>query len=85
MKIWIVLLMALIVAGCASPKPYDLPDWTAAERIDSEIANVEELPLLCEIPRTSSGTWTPACWKALSEYDIIAAGNYAIAKANIEA
>lgn len=80
MKIWIVLLMALIVGGCASPKPYDLPNWEAAARDTTEIAEAKELPILCSIPR--SGQWTVACWRALSEYDIIAAANYDIARSN---
>jgi len=83
MRIWIVLLTALIAVGCASPKPYDLPNWESAARIDTEIAEVKELPVLCEIPRT--GQWSVECWGALNEYDIIASANYDIAKANIEA
>lgn len=83
MKIWTLLLMALIVGGCATSNETTLPDWETAAREETEIASPIELPLLCEIPR--DGVWTPRCWKLLSEYDIIAFGNTEIAQHNAAA
>ncbi len=84
MKIWISLLIALIVGGCARTPTTPLPDWTSAEREESEIAYPIELPELCSLP--SDGQWAAACWEIfVDEYEIIAEGNTTIAGSNARA
>ncbi len=83
MKIWTVLLIALIAVGCAGQPRTPLPDWSGAAREVKEVADPIELPELCEIPR--DGQWSLDCWRALNEYDIVASGNTDIAIANTEA
>ncbi len=80
MKIWTLLLIALIAGGCATTNKVKLPDWETAAREEAEIADPIELPSLCKVPWTST-----ECWAKLNEYDVIAFGNTEIAKANNEA
>ena len=74
MKRWLILLIALISASCATP-PVELPDWDLATRNQSEeVTDPLTLPNLCEIP--ASGSWPVECWKKLDAYDIVASANY---------
>lgn len=82
MKRWTILLIVLILAGCAS-QPIELPNWELAEREKIPATAPLPLPDLCSIP--SSGEWPIECWKALDAYDIAANANYEIAQANANA
>lgn len=60
-----------------------LPDLTVAERPKQEIADPEQLPVLCELP--ANGVWPVSCWETFVKYEEIAHGNYTIAVANTSA
>jgi len=84
-----LLLLGLILNGCAAPKTeVARPDWIgiAAEMQQKRrpISTGRELPRLCAID-SLEGRWTPKCWGVLEQYEIIADGNTIIAKANAEA
>ena len=71
------MLTALILSACAGQASIPQPDWSVAERPDTseaEEAQPQELPLLCEIPR--SGQWSVECWAAFEQYEEIAQTNY---------
>lgn len=78
-----LLLIGLILVGCASSPKKNVPDWDMAERPVGEIVDPKRPPALCNIPR--DGIWPKECWAILDEYDIVAWGNYNIAKGNTEA
>jgi hypothetical protein len=82
-----LLLIGLILVGCASEPRVELPDWNAAGRSELQtgqaIAHPIDLPALCAIPR--DGKWHTSCWAALEAFDIVAAGNTDIARGHAEA
>ena len=82
MKRWLILLIALISASCAT-EPVELPDWDLAEREQVEVAEPMILPGLCAIP--PSGQWPVECWKKLDAFDIAASGNYDQAQSTVSA
>lgn len=77
MRRWLISLLVLTVAGCASQPP-ELPDWDLAERQPRAVTEPMRLPDLCEIPE--SGRWPVECWRMLDVYDVVAIGNYEIAQ-----
>ena len=78
-KILRLLLIALILSGCAST-PSQLPDWKTAELPEIEATNPLKLPLLCGV-----GEWDTRCWKALEAYEIVAEANFQIGLSNVKA
>jgi hypothetical protein len=76
-----LLLIGSILVGCAATPAVQIPDWEGLDgRVRQEPAQAADLPLLCRIPFTET-----ECWAALEQYEIVAEGNTAIAKANTEA
>jgi hypothetical protein len=83
--------MILILAGCAGQEKRSPPDWSAVALPAVEITDPAALPQLCEITVIQDaegvkyGAWSPACWKALSAYEVTAEGNTDIAQSNANA
>ena len=77
------MLIALISASCASQPSAPPPDWSQAEREQTEITYAKALPNLCEIPNT--GAWPAACWSTFAEFEVIADFNTELADLNAEA
>lgn len=75
-----LLLLGLIVSGCATNQRVSPPDWEFAYYDKVETVDPVELPALCEIPFT-----TAECYLQLEKYEIVAEGNFDIAKANTNA
>ena len=88
MRISMLLLMSLILAGCAGNKPREIPDWGAVEIPQTEVTDPVALPLLCEMTVIDGadgvryGTWSPECWQAFQAYELVAEANYKISQAN---
>lgn len=82
MKRWLILLIALISASCAT-EPVELPDWDLAERQPIEVTEPLPLPKLCAIP--ANGSWSVECWQKLDAHDLVATANTSIAQENATA
>ncbi len=80
MKALMMLLMILILGGCASSPGVPIPEWDIDEKDIINPVDPEPLPGLCNIP------WTAGeCWRAISEYELVAEANTGIAQANTAA
>lgn len=82
MRIWTLLLIGLILAGCGSSPRVELPNWEIAERTPTEVADPLDLPDLCAIPWPVDSV---DCWSRLDQYDIASSANVDIAMSNAEA
>jgi len=87
----LLLLLLLILAGCAGTKQRVAPDWSIAELPASVITYPDTLPALCEMVVIDGadgirhGTWTPECWKIMQAYEVVSEANTDIAQANADA
>jgi len=71
-----ILLLALIISGCAAER-ISLPDFDQAARLPGEVVSPVEYPPLCEIPWNSA-----VCWQALDVFEDVAHGNMELANLN---
>lgn len=67
-----------MVSACAGER-IQLPDFEEATRIDEEVTDPSNLPLLCSIPWQSA-----SCWQAIGVYEDVAEGNTQIAQLNAD-
>ena len=72
------MLSVSIISGCAVER-IQLPNFKEAERIDIEITDPAEYPLLCAIP------WTAAeCWQRIDVFEDVAEDNRVLAQLNAD-
>jgi len=76
MKPLLILLLGLIISGCAAER-IQLPNFEEAERSDEPVTDPVDYPELCEIPWTSAN-----CWQRLDVFEDIAIGNQELAQLN---
>lgn len=74
-----LLPTVLILAGCASSQ-VTIPEWSVEPVEISTDMRPLRLPLLCEIPWT-----TTECWAAVEQYEVVAESNTTIAQASVAA
>jgi len=78
MRLWLILLNALIISGCAS-EPLQLPQFQEAERSDEDVTYPTEYPILCEIP-----DWDTSCWQSFVAFEEVAVNNFDLAIINAQ-
>jgi len=75
-----MLLVILMLAGCASSPGVPIPSWDIDEKDVKTPANPQPLPGLCAIPWTAD-----ECWTAISGYELVAEYNTDLAETNTAA
>jgi len=81
MKVSTLLLLGLILAGCAAGPQTPPPDWNFAYEA-GPVTDAKPLPPLCPIPWPADDV---QCWAQLDEFDIVAERNTDVAAANASA
>ncbi len=70
-------LISVSGSGCSTVKPYELPDFTLAERDETKTpVDPDLLPELCDFPQDN--VWPTKCWGTLEQYVEIADTNTGI-------
>ncbi len=79
MRVWTLLLTALILSACAGKPSYPDPDWDLAAPTTTEVKDAVPLPLLCNL--TLNGFWSEECWNVFEGYEEVAERNTTAAQA----